>query len=201
LTVVGSRVRIGVIGRGEGLDRRLNLLAKAGIEMQAIAVNAPEQINGLSLLFVAGLDEQQSAVLAATARAAGVLVNVEDMPDLCDFHVPAQLRRGDLVFAISTSGRSPGLARILRERLETLFGPEWDGILEEVASARRNWRSQGLPPDEVSRRTRAMLGPSDFSAPAASAERASEIAGSARTGRSRGKIKSRSERDAADEAK
>jgi precorrin-2 dehydrogenase/sirohydrochlorin ferrochelatase len=79
------------------------------------------------------------------------------MPDLCDFHVPAQVRRGDLILAISTSGRAPGLARILREYLETLFGPEWNDILESVATARQQWRSEGLPPDEVSRRTRAML--------------------------------------------
>ena len=155
--VVGSRLRIGVIGRGDGLNRRLELLAEAGIQPQTIAPDAPEQIGGLALLFVAGLDENQSAMIAQTARSAGVLVNVEDMPDLCDFYVPAQLRRGDLVFAISTSGRSPGLARILREHLQTLFGPEWNGILETVASSRQQWRLERLPPDEVSRRTRTLL--------------------------------------------
>jgi len=155
--IVGSRARVGVIGRGDGLNRRLDLLAKAGIEGQTLTADSPHQFSGLTLLFIAGLDEQQSAVLAQAARSAGVLVNVEDMPGLCDFYVPAQVRRGDLVLAISTSGRSPGLARILREHLETLFGPEWDGILENVASARQQWRLEGLGPDEVSRRTRAML--------------------------------------------
>jgi len=156
--IAGSRVRVGLIGRGDGLNRRLDMLAKSGIEPQTISADAQEKISGLTLLFVAGLDEKEAARLAQDARAAGVLVNVEDMPDLCDFHVPAQIRRGDLLLAISTSGRAPGLARALREHLETLFGPEWDGILENVASARQQWRSEGLPPDEVSQRTRAMLG-------------------------------------------
>ena len=119
---------------------------------------------------------KSSAGLAQAARAAGALVNVEDMPDLCDFHVPAQVRRGDLLLAISTSGRSPGLARIVREHLETLFGPEWDGILENVASARQQWRSEGLPPDEVSRRTRAMLDWRNLSAASGTGAR-EEIAG------------------------
>lgn len=155
--VVGSRVRIGVIGRGDGLGRRLEMLAQAGVEPEVISVNAPEQISGLAVLFIAGLEQEESASLARAARAAGVLVNVEDMADLCDFHVPAQVRRGDLIFAISTSGRAPGLARILRELVESRFGPEWEGILENLASARQQWRSEGLPPAEVSRRTRAML--------------------------------------------
>lgn len=155
--VVGSRVRVGVIGRGDGLQRRLDVLAKAGVEPQTIAGDSPDKFSGLALLFIAGLDKEDSSRLAQAARTAGVLVNVEDIPDLCDFYVPAQLRRGDLVFAISTSGRSPGLARILRQHLESLFGPEWDGILEDVSAARQKWRSEGLPPDEVSQRTRAML--------------------------------------------
>jgi precorrin-2 dehydrogenase/sirohydrochlorin ferrochelatase len=195
--IVGSRVRVGVIGRGEGLHRRLDLLAKAGIEPQTMTADAPDEFGGLGLLFVAGLDEKESGRLAQAARAAGVLVNVEDMPDLCDFHVPAQVRRGDLLLAISTSGRSPGLARILREHLETLFGPEWDGILENVASARQQWRSEGLPPDEVSRRTRAMVHWPNLSAATGTGAR-EEIAGGARTRRSRGKTKDSSARDAAE---
>ena len=155
--IVGSRVRVAVIGRGDGLNRRLDLLAKAGIEPQTLTADTRDQFSGLALLFVAGLEEEESAILAQAARAAGVLVNVEDRPDLCDFYVPSQVRRGDLLLAISTSGRSPGLARILREHLETVFGPEWDGILENVASARQQWRVEGLAADEVSRRTRAML--------------------------------------------
>ncbi len=152
------KIRVGVAGRGDSLQRRLDMLAAAGFEApESVAEALPSKLAGLAALFVAGLDEAESGKFAEAARAASVLVNVEDRPELCDFHVPAQLRRGDLLLTISTSGRSPGLARILREHLEALFGPEWDGIVEAVANARQEWREQGLPPDEVSRRTRAMM--------------------------------------------
>ena len=152
------KIRVGVAGRGDSLQRRLDMLSMAGFESPELITEAlPSRLTGLAVLFVAGLEEAESGNFVQASRAAGVLVNVEDRPELCDFHVPAQLRRGDLMFTISTSGRSPGLARILREYLESLFGPEWGGIVEAVANARQEWRGQGLPPDEVSRRTRAMM--------------------------------------------
>jgi precorrin-2 dehydrogenase/sirohydrochlorin ferrochelatase len=154
----GTRIRVAVAGRGDGLERRLALLANAGIHSPEVISGAyAVELTGIAVLFVAGLDEVQSTKMVEAGRSAGALVNVEDMPALCDFHVPAQMRRGDLLITISTSGRSPGLSRILRERLESVFGPEWGGILESVATARQEWREQGLAPDEVSRRTRAMM--------------------------------------------
>lgn len=152
------KISVAVAGRGDGLQRRLDMLAIAGLKAPELVSEAlPRKLAGIAVLFVAGLDKAESEMFAQAARAAGVLINVEDRPELCDFHVPAQLRRGNLLLAISTSGRAPGLARVLREYLETVFGPEWDGIVEAVANARREWREQGLAPDEVARRTRAMV--------------------------------------------
>ena len=134
-----TAVRIGVAGRGDGLKRRLVLLEEAGAEKIAVfAQSSPagDQLSQLSVLFVAGLDSDQSRELAAAARAAHVLVNVEDQPDLCDFHVPASLRRGDLLLTVSTGGQSPGLSRLLREELERRFGPEWSERMEEIARSR-----------------------------------------------------------------
>lgn len=142
-------VRVGLTGHGEGMARRRALLAEAGVE----PVDPPHTV-----LFIAGLDRAQSEALASDARAKGVLVNVEDMPDLCDFHMPAILRRGDLAFTVSTNGKAPGLSRLLREWLGRTFGVEWTGRMSEVAAAREGWRGEGLAPDEVSRRTRDMVG-------------------------------------------
>ncbi len=154
----GSRIRVGVSGRGDNLKRRLEMLANAHVQPARIETTASAlAFAGIDLLFIAGLDEAEAATLADAARSAGVLVNVEDMPALCDFHVPAQLRRGDLLFTVSTGGRSPALTRMVRGRIEKLFGPEWGDILERAASARQQWRAEGLPPDEIARRTRAML--------------------------------------------
>jgi precorrin-2 dehydrogenase/sirohydrochlorin ferrochelatase len=154
-----SRVKIAVAGTGAGLQRRLKLLANAGVRSPTVldSIASGGSLAGCALLFVAGVDEAQSQQWAQIARSEGVLVNVEDMPALCDFHVPAQVRRGDLLLTVSTAGRSPALTRILRERLEELFGPQWAGILERLSAARAEWRAQSLPPDEVASRTRAML--------------------------------------------
>src|SRR6202012_3079716 len=102
------------------------------------------QLGAVRVLFVAGLPGGGRRDLAARARALGVLVNVEDNIPLCDFHVPAIVRRGDLLLTASTGGQAPGLARALREVLADEFGPEWTGRLRELAQARAKWRSQGL---------------------------------------------------------
>ena len=155
-----TAVRIGVAGRGDGLKRRLVLLEEAGAEKVAVldqSTPTGDQLSQLSVLFVAGLDSDQSRELAAAARAAHVLVNVEDQPDLCDFHVPASLRRGDLLFTVSTGGQSPGLSRLLREELERRFGPEWSERMDEIARSRSDWRAAGIDPGSVSERTRELI--------------------------------------------
>jgi precorrin-2 dehydrogenase/sirohydrochlorin ferrochelatase len=147
--------RIGLAGEGEGLERRRMLLAEAGVVPVAVAPDS--DLSSLRVLFVAGLALEQACLLATRARAAGVLVNVEDVPEFCDFHVPAIVRRGDLTLTASTGGKAPGLARLLREWLTKAFSPEWDEHLEDISAARARWRANGLAPSEVSRRTRDLV--------------------------------------------
>jgi precorrin-2 dehydrogenase/sirohydrochlorin ferrochelatase len=109
------------------------------------------------MLFIAGLERPIAAELARRARSGGVLVNVEDAPELCDFHVPAVVRRGTLMLTVSTGGRSPGLAGRLREWLQRRFGPEWNEQLEILGAARAGWQADGLLPDEVARRTHELI--------------------------------------------
>ncbi len=155
ITLDPKTVRIGLAGSGEGLARRQALLAEAGVV--AVPVTDEASLEGLRAVFVAGLERTAAASLAARARALGILVNVEDVPELCDFHVPAILRRGDLTLTASTGGRAPGMARLLREWLDRAFGPEWQGRLDDVSAARADWRRAGLAPAEVSRRTRDLI--------------------------------------------
>ena len=158
-------LRVGIAGAGNGLARRLELLRAAEVSPSAIFegfLPSTDDLTVLNILFVAGLEEAASREVALLARRAGVFVNVEDEPALCDFHVPAQVRRGDLLFTISTSGRSPGLARALKEDIERRFGPEWDEKLDEIARMRAQWRSQGASSDEISERTRSFLGAKEW---------------------------------------
>jgi precorrin-2 dehydrogenase/sirohydrochlorin ferrochelatase len=150
-----QNVRVGLAGAGEGRLRREALLTEAGLP--PLSVENEAELPGIQVLFVAGLEPERSAVLAQKARSTGILVNVEDAPELCDFHVPAIVRRGDLVLTASTGGRAPGLARRLREWLDERFGPEWSARMEEIGTTRAAWRAEGLPSHEVSERSRSLI--------------------------------------------
>jgi precorrin-2 dehydrogenase / sirohydrochlorin ferrochelatase len=83
----------------------------------------------------------------AEAKAAGALCNAVDDIPYCDFYAPALVTRGDFQIAISTGGNSPALAQRVRKKLETEFGPEYEGWtrwLGRMRSALRNL----LPPTE-----------------------------------------------------
>jgi len=151
-------IKVGLAGQGEPLARRAALLAEAGLEARLLSSDASEAVlEPLQLLFVAGLPESEARTLASRAKALRVLVNVEDVPPLCDFHIPAQVRRGDLLLTVSTGGTAPGLARRLREWLAENFGPEWIGRLKELSSARARFRSAGCGPAEVSQKVRDLI--------------------------------------------
>jgi precorrin-2 dehydrogenase / sirohydrochlorin ferrochelatase len=75
--------------------------------------------------------------ISRLARRRGVLCNVVDVPELCDFYYPAVVRRGALQIAVSTSGESPALAQRLRKKLEKEFGPEYEEWLRELGKSRR----------------------------------------------------------------
>jgi precorrin-2 dehydrogenase len=160
-----------LVGEGDLALRRLELLDAAGASVRVycrapsadlaklagerLISSGPKDVDlsGAALVFGAGLSESEGEDLAQRAQSCGALVNIEDVKPLCDFHVPSIVRRGDLTVTISTGGKSPGLARRLRRYLETLFGPEWAGRLDRVGELRQGWRAQGLPLDEVSRKT------------------------------------------------
>ncbi len=158
---------IAVAGRGDAALRRLRLLRGAGAD-PALYSDAPEPalaaaagaalrpglpdaaaLGSVRVLWIADLPDPLAAGLAAAARAAGVLVNVEDRPALCDFHSMAEVRRGALLLGISTGGRSPGLAARIRARLAAEFGPEWAARVEAIGARRRSWRSAGRSMKEL----------------------------------------------------
>jgi siroheme synthase-like protein len=117
----------------------------------------PRDLDGAFLCIASSPDPRERDDVARAARDRRVLVNVMDDVSNCDFAAPAVVRRGDLVIAISTGGRSPAAARRLRELLDERFGPEWGELIEIL----RVVREDTLPmlPDlaERSRRWRAAL--------------------------------------------
>lgn len=97
------------------------------------------------LVFITDIDYASAKRLATMAR----LVNVEDAPDLCNFHMPSIVRRGDLLLSISTGGRSPRLARRIRQWLDARFSHDWAERLARLAQARTQWRAAGASPSEI----------------------------------------------------
>jgi precorrin-2 dehydrogenase/sirohydrochlorin ferrochelatase len=94
-------------------------------------------LEGAFLAFAATDNPPVNAAVAAEARRRGIPVNIADDPGSGDFVLPANLRRGDLLFSVATGGRSPALAAILRDQLAGLFGPEWSMVLDIAAALRQ----------------------------------------------------------------
>ena len=118
------------------------LAALTGPRLQHRLPN-PADLAACRVIFIVDLSPAAASRLAAEARAAGLLVHVEDRLDLTDFHIPAVVRRGDLVIAVSTGGRSPALASRLRRFMEQLFAAEWAERLAEIATLRGRLKSAG----------------------------------------------------------
>ena len=110
-------------------------------------------LDGAVLVIAATNDAAVNAQVAREARARGIWVNVVDDPAHCDFILPAVVRRGDLQIAVSTGGRSPALARWVREDLERRLPAEYGALLALVADLRQELRRAGVavPPERWQR--------------------------------------------------
>jgi uroporphyrin-III C-methyltransferase/precorrin-2 dehydrogenase/sirohydrochlorin ferrochelatase len=137
-----------VLGEGEAGEAKRRLVERAGGEV----VGDLEQgiASGARLAFVAHDDRVRAEAAAARARAAGLLVNVTDRPELCDFTVPSILDRSPVLVAIGTGGASAGLAKALRLRLEALLPQGLGALADRLFAARGALRARW--PDTGDRR-------------------------------------------------
>jgi precorrin-2 dehydrogenase / sirohydrochlorin ferrochelatase len=107
---------------------------KIALELRAFV---PEDLDGVSLAVVATASPVVNETIYQEAQRRGVLCNVVDVPEYCDFYYPAVVRRGDLQIAVSTSGQSPSLAQKIRQQLERQFGPGYARWVAELGATRR----------------------------------------------------------------
>ena len=119
-----------VLGEGEAADAKRRLIERAG------GIVIEDLAPGARLAFIAHGDEAQARADALRARGAGLLVNVTDRPELCDFTVPSLVDRDPVLIAVGTGGASAGLAKALRLRLERLL-PQGLGRLALALQAAR----------------------------------------------------------------
>ncbi|MFM7403878.1 MAG: bifunctional precorrin-2 dehydrogenase/sirohydrochlorin ferrochelatase [Erythrobacter sp.] len=123
-----------VLGDGAAAEPKRRLVERAGGVIVDDLARAIDE--GVRLAFIAFDDPQACEVAAINARCAGLLVNVVDRPELCDFTTPSILDRDPLLVAIGTGGASAGLAKHVRLRLERVL-PDTLGALARALEAAR----------------------------------------------------------------
>ena len=155
-----------VVGGGEVANRKARKLLQARAEVVVVSPEVkPElesvaaevhrrpyregDLEGAFLVFAATGRRGVNAAVAREARGRGIPVNVADAPLEGDFALPSVLRRGQLQVAVSTGGASPTLARRIRYELESTFGSEWAGVVDELGRARRDGRRAEEELEEV----------------------------------------------------
>ena len=144
-----------LVGAGQVAHRKLLSLLSEGARVTVVAPTAIEpvarlaaegacrlvrrpfaeaDVDGRQLVFAATNDRRVDEQVAAAARARGIWINVADVPELCDFHLPSVVRRGDLLLGIGSGGGAPFAVRRLRQLLERRFAPAW---ADWMAAAKR----------------------------------------------------------------
>ncbi len=120
------------------LGQALEIQARQGAVTHQRAVFSPEQLADAVLVIAATNDAAVNRQVSETAKRQRIPVNVVDSPALCSFIMPSVIDRSPLLVAVSTSGASPVLARLLRARLESLIPAAYG----QLASLAANFRDQ-----------------------------------------------------------
>ncbi|MBW1704738.1 MAG: bifunctional precorrin-2 dehydrogenase/sirohydrochlorin ferrochelatase [Deltaproteobacteria bacterium] len=130
------------------LTDRLKQLVEAG-DIRHMGENFENKhLDGAFLVIAATDDEKLNHEISETAQKRGLLINAVDQPADCNFIVPSIVKRGDLVIAISTSGKSPALAKKLGKKMGEHFGSEYEAFLTLMGFLRKEVLKMGLSQDE-----------------------------------------------------
>lgn len=173
-----------VVGGGAVGEAKIRGLLDTGAQIRVVALQAnqavhdwadggiialeerafgPADLDGAFLVVAATSSPEVNELIFGEAQSRGILCNVVDVPELCDFFYPAVVRRGDLQIAISTAGQSPLLAQRIRKRLEQQFGPEYAEWLAHLGELRREVLSSDLPMERKRELLRSLTSQDQFS--------------------------------------
>ena len=147
-----------VVGAGKVGEPKINGLLETGARIRVVALDATpavrewarsgkielelrafanDDLQGAFLVVVATASRSLNERIYHEAQRLGVLCNVVDVPDLCDFFYPSIVRRGDLQIAVSTAGQSPSLAQKIRQQIEKQFGAAYGVWVAELGETRK----------------------------------------------------------------
>lgn len=142
LLETGARIHVVAIGASDAV-RDWARSGKISLELRAFTA---EDLRETFLAVVATASRSLNESIYREAQRHGVLCNVVDDPEYCDFYYPAVVRRGDLQIAISTNGQSPSLSQKLRQQLERQFSPAYARWVAELGETRKHVLASSLDP-------------------------------------------------------
>ena len=156
-----SIIPIALIGVGEAFENRLLFLQESGCGKLDIIRTSDDNLNENSILqslsagqykivYVAGIDKDHARLYYNAAKSGNALVNVEDVKEMCDFHVPSRTRRGDVLITVSTGGRAAGLSKNITQYLsQEIFPPTTAEKFQEIIAMRNQMKSAGKSFNEI----------------------------------------------------
>lgn len=124
------------------LTRKLSRLAQAGALRHRARRWHPRDLKEAFLIIATTNDRRANAEIARLGDSHSRLVNIADDPSRCNVIAPSIVTRGDLIIAISTSGKSPALARRIRQELERSFGAEYGKFLRLLGQVREQLQAR-----------------------------------------------------------
>ena len=151
---VGTRKVITLLNCGAAVTvvsprttEKLNELAKAGSITLRNRSYRTTDLKDVFLVIGATDDEILNQKISSDADSRDILCNIADRPAVCNFILPSIVHRGDLIITISTSGKSPALAKKLRKTLERQFGEEYAVMLQLMGAIREKLLRQAHEPE------------------------------------------------------
>jgi len=163
-----SGMRCVVVGGGEVAERKVARLLECGADVVLVGKTITRELEAMkregridhipddyrsdyiegAFLVIGATDRDEiNEEIYLDSKERNVLVNIVDDPERCQFIVPSQVRRGDLLISISTGGKSPALARRLRENLEGKYGHEYKILLDIMGRLRGKIIASGSSPE------------------------------------------------------
>lgn len=157
-----------VVGGGDVGTRKVITLLECGAFVTVVSIDASEKLlklaesgiielkrrpytgadlGGMFLVICATDNEQLNMQVGRDAEKMNMLCNIADRPEACNFILPALVKRGDLVIAVSTSGKSPAFAKKIRKDLEKQYGVEYADFLKLMGAIRKKLLSKSHEPE------------------------------------------------------
>lgn len=160
-----------IIGGGPVCERKAETMMKYGSRVTVVAPEFTDQLaqwaksgaieirkkkyepgdlDGASIVIASTDDESVNTQIASDCRQRRIPVNVVDVTHLCEFIVPAIVESGSIQLAVSTGGKSPALARTLKEDIQKFVGPEYAEINDLLGTLRPS--AKRVLPTDVDRK-------------------------------------------------